>query len=71
MTQRTDQSAAESESDAPDSGFREGIQTPGGLPDWLANMPIGDLTRPPERERRVLGRKRWTGFRRRKRTQAD
>ncbi len=29
-----------------DSGVKEGIQTPGGLPDWLVNATIEDLTSP-------------------------
>ena len=31
-----------------DSNVKEGIQTPGGLPDWIVTTPLRDLIQPYE-----------------------
>ena len=45
MTRRIDQQAPPSESAAPDSEVRQGVQTPGGLPD-CAGCRLFDVARP-------------------------
>ena len=44
----------------PDSRIKVGIQTPGGLPDWLVNPSIEDLTIPVI-ERKAPNSRRYRG----------
>ena len=53
MTERVDASPTEG---AEDDTLKRGVQTPGGLPDRLAKMTIGDLIRPRIRKQGSAGR---------------
>jgi len=57
MTRNDEQSttvgsgASDAQTSLPDSpnedrGIRQGIQTPGGLPEWIFETPISEMTQP-------------------------
>ena len=51
MTERV--GASPSEASEGDGTLKRGVQTPGGLPDWLLEMTAEDLARPEEKAARL------------------